>query len=175
MPRFLPLPSLALFALCAGICPHAGAVTVLSDSGPANYCRPALPVFDAQVRTRPLAIRNEGSSPVFISCAMPTESLPGGINRTGNFFIDVRHDSPVNTGSDSIEIACTAISGDTGFTALQAVTRSHTLSPGESATLSWQPSNFPEGEMLRAMSFSCVLPSKGAIGNMKILVQDNGT
>lgn len=36
-------------------------------------CEAPLSVFDAPLRKRPVAIRNEGSSGIFISCAVPTD------------------------------------------------------------------------------------------------------
>lgn len=174
MPRPVLLSTLALLALCAGACPDAGAIAVTVDSGPANYCRPALPAFDAQVRTRPLAIRNEGSSNVFISCAMPTESLTaGGINRTGLFAISTKHDNPTtSTGPDTIEITCTAVSG--AFTAVQAVTKSLALDRGGIGNMVWTSGDFAGDVTPRAVSFSCVLPPTGAIGNI-LLQQDDAT
>jgi hypothetical protein len=66
-------------------------------------CQSALPVFDGQIRKRPLAVQNEGTASAFVSCSFVT---PGDF--VGVFQISLYADN--NTGS-AIDISCTLVSG----------------------------------------------------------------
>lgn len=39
------------------------------------FCQPALPTFDGNIRKRPLAVQNEGSSNAFITCSLLAQGL----------------------------------------------------------------------------------------------------
>ncbi len=63
---------LALLTLPVGLALAASAAPVWSavkQTPAAGACKSALPAFDGLIRTRPLAVQNEGTSPAFVSCA----------------------------------------------------------------------------------------------------------
>jgi len=139
---------------------HGGACAqdAFVSSGSGNYCRPALPAFDRRIRTRPLAVQNESGATAFVSCSVAMDQ----------WFEPIRMDTSdirmgfVNHGSTSIVIACTGVSGrERGPN--RFVTRSTTLQPGQSRSISWR-GDFAEGGLMPGfMSFSCALPPGGAI------------
>jgi hypothetical protein len=67
-----------------------------------GVCRPALPAFETQVRSRPLAMQNEGTTTVFVTCAIPQftslsdDALGVGLNFT-------------NTGSAEANVSCVGV------------------------------------------------------------------
>ncbi len=75
--RFATLSAAAALALGSGYAPQANAVSMAANA--TAFCQTALPVFDGNVRKRPLAVTNEGTSNAFISC-----SIPKGPDSTGN-------------------------------------------------------------------------------------------
>ncbi|MEP6634229.1 MAG: hypothetical protein ABJA62_08455 [Luteimonas sp.] len=71
-------------------------------------CQSALPVFEGQIRKRPLAIQNEGTASTFISCSlMGTDRSVAGITE-----IDIVADN--NTASP-VDLTCTLVTGLSKF------------------------------------------------------------
>ncbi|MEO6138716.1 MAG: hypothetical protein ABIP11_08660, partial [Luteimonas sp.] len=65
-------------------------------------CQSALPVFDGQIRKRPLAVQNEGTSAAFVSCSfMDTDRSVNGVT-------DVFLYADNNTSS-SVTVNCTLV------------------------------------------------------------------
>jgi hypothetical protein len=60
---------LVLSAAAADV--HAGSATYVFQNA-TGFCQPALPVFEGNIRKRPTAIANEGTSNAFVSCSMQT-------------------------------------------------------------------------------------------------------
>lgn len=71
-------------------------------------CQSALPVFDGQIRKRPLAVQNEGTAPAFVSCSfMSTDRSDAGMTE-----VYVYADN--NTAS-SVDLTCTLVTGVSGL------------------------------------------------------------
>ncbi len=71
-------------------------------------CQSALPVFDGQIRKRPLAVQNEGTSAAFVSCSfMDTDRSVNGVT-------DVYLYADNNTSS-SVTVNCTLVTGVSGL------------------------------------------------------------
>jgi hypothetical protein len=69
-----------------------------------GVCQSALPVFDGQIRKRPLAVQNEGTASAFVSCAFMSPAAGGaGVDQ-------IRLYADNNTGSP-VDITCTLVSG----------------------------------------------------------------
>jgi hypothetical protein len=70
-------------------------------------CQSALPVFDGQIRKRPLAVQNEGTSAAFVSCSfMDTDRSVNGVT-------DVYLYADNNTSSP-VTVNCTLVTGISG-------------------------------------------------------------
>lgn len=73
-----------------------------------GVCQSALPVFDGQIRKRPLAIQNEGTASAFVSCSfMSTDRSDDGITE-----VYVYADN--NTAS-AVDLTCTLVQGVSGL------------------------------------------------------------
>lgn len=69
-----------------------------------NFCQSALPVFDSQIRKRPLAVQNEGNAAAFVTCSFASQ---GGIQAVTS--VDVWFASAVSTA-----LSCTGVAGVDG-------------------------------------------------------------
>lgn len=65
-------------------------------------CKSALPVFDGNIRSRPLSVRNEGSAGAFVSCSVPYKY--GGD-------LSIAAVRITNTGSAEATVNCTFVNG----------------------------------------------------------------
>ena len=79
-------------------------------AGPTARCQSALPVFDGNVRKRPLAVQNEGLRNAFITCSFEVDA--GNAIGNGPVLLDTYFTSTVGP----ININCTAVSGFQGGT-----------------------------------------------------------
>lgn len=106
---------------------------------PVSICQTALPVFDGQIRKRPKALRNEGTSVAFVTCSWSMQadsSIDGPSYIVMGFSID-------DGVPDSI--SCTAILGSDGES-FSSYTRSTDLhSNGGQRWLTWVPTDFGAG------------------------------
>jgi hypothetical protein len=89
----------------------AGAVTSSRafNQNATGLCQSALPTFDGQIRKRPLAVQNEGTSSAFVSCAFMVPSKGTGVTQ-----VTLTAD---NNTSSPVDISCTLVSGVSHFTA----------------------------------------------------------
>lgn len=53
---------------------QAATATRLYFQNASGICQPALPVFDGNIRKRPTAVANEGTSNAFVSCSSQTQA-----------------------------------------------------------------------------------------------------
>lgn len=164
-PIFSATAALALCVVAANPA-HAGPGAI--SSGPANYCRPALPAFDGKIRTRPLAMQNEGNDNAFVTCSM------GSIREFGTEADTVEYDIAVsNNSQQQMEILCTAVSGRASAPAgVHSVTRGLSLAPGAEAVFEFDNGDFPGAAIPLLVSYSCLLPPGGAINDMYVLYDD---
>src|SRR5690606_26295860 len=96
---FVTALAAACFALAA---PQANAETQVNASG---ACKSALPVLDGNIRSRPLGVRNEGTSHAFVSCSLPAEH--GSRISLAGIFV-------TNSGSETVTVNCTMVNGRQG-------------------------------------------------------------
>ena len=144
----------ALFAaLATFLLPtDAAANAVLRDvisHGTAN-CQSALPVFDGNIRKRPKALANEGSSAAFVTCDF--ESTPNAMSQVAVvrvFFI--------NRSAAARTISCTAVFGVGDTVLVPSNTKSITAAAGEAVELEWDANNDNGGAFYSAPALSCNL------------------
>ncbi len=76
-----------------------------SAANAAARCNGALPSFEGNLRKRPLAVNNEGTSTAFVTCAfeIDDEQAINGADYYGAYFI--------NKGTAAANVTCTGVSG----------------------------------------------------------------
>ncbi len=132
-----------------------------------SHCQTALPVFDGNVRKRPLAVQNEGDGDVFVTCSFTGQAIG---------LVQVRlYLSNANPPSQQIPVSCTAVTGHRRQ-ANEYVTKT-TVVQGYLGQLLWNnedfvgtPNSIPG---LGLFSVSCKLPPGIGIGNSTILFLEN--
>lgn len=148
----------AAVASCAGM-QTAHAVPTLQErttiATAVALCQPALPVFDGNIRKRPLAVQNEGTSNAFVSCGL-IEDVSGyssGAKTVAAYL--------VNTGTTSATINCTLVSGNGrhGDSVLY-FPKSATISAGDNSSLIFWSAAADNGGVNfdQVVSVSCQLP-----------------
>lgn len=141
-------------ALAAGVLMsgNASAVTVNRaqiSHGTAN-CQSALPVFDGNIRKRPMAVANEGTSTAYVTC--DSEQIPDsgpGFTGVGVYFVNRR-------GADGVSVSCTLADG--AFVASAFFPKTTTIAAGASGYITWNYTADNAGAYFRAPATSCALP-----------------
>lgn len=153
--RIAALAALAGASLASAPSPVGAAQFQTPASG---ACRSALPVFEGQLRTRPLGVGNEGTANAFVTCNQHTEMA---VIQYNWIFVTLtsRADVPVT-------VTCTSVDGfDFG---LQNVfqTASTELQPGGRSFLHFRP--IPPATTFTApfANLSCNLPPGVSLGRI---------
>lgn len=156
--RATALATAVVVAGAAMLSGNAEAALRQISSQATNYCQSALPVFDGNIRKRPLGVQNEGTGSAFITCSYPTGEgrLIAGSNttRVWQYFIN-------NTDED-ITVNCTGVSGLVAASAEYLPKSIVVPAGGASTQLSWfavdfagAPAVFPNQSVF---SISCSIP-----------------
>src|SRR5690554_5703366 len=133
------------------------------QSSAAGLCQGALPAMDANLRKRPLAVANEGDSPVFVTCAFTTLMDQGGGGGVGQDNV-VRYFGMFLSSHvpEPQTVSCTGVIGFDGSPDLQYVSLEVDVSSEtpDSNYLYFYPEDAgPEQEHLHQLvSMSCRLP-----------------
>jgi len=145
-------------AFAAGAQPADAAEIQVNASG---ACKSALPVFDGNMRSRPLSVRNEGDANAFVSCSVPHEH--GGDLYLAALLIN-------NTGSTQAIVNCTFVNGRNLFDP-QYTPGSLTLPAGAGNWMVFflEDAPPPGGDLA---NFSCNLPPGTEIGMVSIVEED---
>ncbi len=103
-------PSLATAVLGLAFALHSPASVAQSagivGANATNSCAGTLPVYQTQLRQRPLALTNEGTSSAFATCAFDLEGAFGGFEPVTAVYIYLTN----STGS-TIDVNCTLVDG----------------------------------------------------------------
>ncbi|MGH8032100.1 MAG: hypothetical protein ACREO8_06975 [Luteimonas sp.] len=140
----------AAAVLCASMS-EARAVDVLSTfaTNAVGNCQGALPVYEALIRKRPLAIVNEGTQNAFVICAFTSEQLSLGITAYGTRL--------TNTSAIPQTVTCTGVTGEEG--SAQYFVKAVGLPPGESRRIEFSFLLDNLGILFDSrLSLSCRLP-----------------
>src|SRR5690606_4917118 len=115
-----------------------------------GICQAALPVFDGQIRKRPLAIGNEGEASACGSCSLRSEYLGGGLGDSIGLQVLV-----TNQAAGTSTINCTMVAGwEFGDTPPLYVSMSAVVAPGRSSNMYFYST---EG-FQNPLNLSCMLP-----------------
>lgn len=153
-------------ALVAGLvaATPADAVTHVTASNATNYCQTALPVFDGNVRKRPLAVQNEGGSNAFVTCAYHSEDGP--VLAAQVWF----HNSSGVAG----DVTCTGVAGYNDPTVRESAVKVVNLpGDGTQVALEWEAVDFPGGAMETGLfAVSCNLQPGMGVDDAYIAYDD---
>jgi hypothetical protein len=160
----------ALAVAAAALSGPASADLVLRDYtiNAAGNCQPALPVFSTNFRQRPLGIKNEGTTPAYVTCSLPGDFITAGNNFAGIGF--------VNTGAADYDVSCTFTDGVAApFSTPNYYPQTVTVPAGSANAAIWDPAAFALTTFSQYANFSCLLPPGGEINLLEIqFEQDNG-
>ena len=148
-------------AVGLGLSGQASAVTVNRNyfsHGTAN-CQSALPVFDGNIRKRPLAVANEGTTTAFITCDSESiNSSASGFSKVGVYFIN-------RAGTAGLTVNCTLVNGViTAFGSFPKTTAA--IAVGAQDNILWTTAD-NAGANFEAPAVSCALPAGVDIGAMQ--------
>lgn len=154
---------LAALVALAAVDADAGSYGRRFIQTPVNNCQPALPAFDGQIRKRPKAVQNEGTSTAFVTCAWTSQGVHGvgaGENPRG---LMVRFSVPDGVTRN---VSCTVVLG-TITEDLPTLTVSRTVGAGAYQTITLTPQSFGRDDEFPhgLVSLSCALPPGMAIND----------
>lgn len=162
------MPAMATCALALGAMLHApdssAATERVQRISASAVCEAPLPVYDITLRKRPIGIGNEGTTTIFVSCALPTDAAapPGGA--TVSVRLAMLADLPAAT------VTCQLVAGtpdNLTFTAGTAVVQS-----SGAVWLTWN--NVHKGSTAGTLNFSCNLPPRIDISTIMYREVDAG-
>ena len=147
--------SLGMAALAASGTSHAATIASKFKSNASGVCQSAFSAgAGAVVRTRPLAIQNEGASNAFVTCSVPYNEDAGEQPNAmgfGAYF--------VNNTAAPVDVSCTLVSGTPRIGA-NYVVKETTLPPGDvQEFIAFFPADLPDAPAtIFAPNLSCGLP-----------------
>jgi hypothetical protein len=151
LPNYITCPA---FLLLIGATTGATAAEVETSyfSHAAANCQSALPVFDGNIRKRPKALANEGTSIAFVTCAFEqTPTPPNKIVRVIQLAL--------NRGGVARTVSCTLVDGIRDEVLSPSHTQTVTLNGnGVWAALVWDADLMNEGTNYTSPALSCSLP-----------------
>lgn len=124
--------------------------------GASAACRPALPAFDGAIRTRPLAMANEGSSSAFITCS--NWSTP---------FAETNYNTVVtlaNRSAGPVDVTCTLVAGGDTGPAPTYTPKTITIPANASGNIVW--GTLANAALPGTLRFSCGLPPRVELGQL---------
>lgn len=168
--KFILLSALAVGIVGASATPDAQALTRWLNVNGSGACQSALPVFDVQIRKRPLAVQNEGTTPAYITCSFYTM----GPFSSSVIRVNARvHDGVADT------LTCTGVNGYAGGKAVYLVKNFSLPADGSLQEMQWSPAEFngpdafdPNAFDLYNFGISCNLNPGVGIGSIEIFYED---
>lgn len=137
--------------LCTG---QAAAVTsnrTQAQNG-AGACQSALPVFDGNIRKRPLGIGNEGTFSAYVSCSLAAEDLYVSLNSSNGLLLS-------NRGTATATVDCTLVTGILNVNIPSYFPKSVAIPAGGWTSLFWSPGSDNGGAAFEnGLNYSCRLP-----------------
>ncbi len=133
-----------------------------------SYCQTALPVFDGNIRKRPLAVQNEGRVPAFVTCSFAAQNTP----------LDSVTVFAFNGSDATVSFKCTGVTGGAGSASNQYVVKTVSIPASDRDGLAWIPADFGGAATIPGsgyFSVSCVLPpGLGINDSVVVFVEDVG-
>jgi hypothetical protein len=131
-----------------------------------SFCQTALPVFDGNVRKRPLAVQNEGTGDAFVTCSFTGQVVE--LDSAGLY--------AVNNGSSDATLSCTAVTG-LNDSLNEYVTKTITITASDVGGMIWAGADFAGAPDtipgLGLFNVSCKLPPGVGIGSAYVRFQED--
>ena len=131
-----------------------------------SFCQTALPVFDGNVRKRPLAVQNEGGGDAFVTCSLTGQVVE--LDSAGLYAI--------NNGSSNASLSCTAVTG-LNNSLNEYVTKTIIVPASDVGTMTWEGADFAGAPAtipgLGLFNVSCKLQPGVGIGSSYIRFQED--
>lgn len=144
MLKHLPLAAAIVVATAAYMAPSdAGAINFRQNA--TGVCQSNLPTSDTQIRKRPTAIRNEGTSSAFVSCSLGAE------NAVTNTNVEILF---TNVSAAAVDVSCTFVTGRVN-TGPQFYPVTVNIAGNSDDFVS---EVFPEADLANLVNASCLLP-----------------
>ena len=139
---------LAAIAALLALATSGRADAIEIQTGAAGACKSALPAFDGNIRTRPLAVQNEGTAAAFVSCSNSNRTADNSFRNTiVGIWVQ-------NNNATVVNVSCTFVDGILGSAEFHPKTQLFGANSG--AFIAWQA---PEGDPYTPFAnFSCNLP-----------------
>lgn len=133
-------------------CGAANAATVerVMHQNASAFCQGALPAFAGTLRSRPLAVVNEGNAPAFVTCSFTTSPQFGIVNRLSVYFTN-------QNDSGSVQINCTGVFGVQRSAPVYLV-KSVVVASGATANLAWEAADNGGADLPGPGNISCAMP-----------------
>jgi hypothetical protein len=138
--------------------------------GAAGICAPSLPVHGANLRARPLALVNEGTSDVFVTCTFFGDDTAGG-RAASRIAINIG-----NEGAATAIVSCTLVNGFASGSAINATysTKSSAVFSRTGVFLSWTPQELGgTPASIQRAAVQCRLPARTALHYVGIHYPEN--
>ncbi len=120
-----------------------------------GFCQPSLPAFDGNIRKRPTAVANEGTSAAFVSCSGPTSAE----DTTGVSSLNL---VLYNRTAAAISVTCSLVDS---FTAGGLVVPKTVSIPANNrAFFTWTLADVGSPPSMQWANFNCGLPPSTDVG-----------
>lgn len=164
------LMSFLAVAVGAGLCGQARAVDVDRDylSHGTASCQAALPVFDGNIRKRPMALANEGTGNAFVTCDTDTmDNFNSEKFKTVGIYF-------TNRSAASVTVSCTLVTGLTPFVPIVSFPKtSPTIPSGGNSAVVWTASGDNSDVNFGYPAVSCNLPAGVEINVTRFVYVEN--
>lgn len=144
---------ISCLAVLIAVSPPVLAVNVIRDelNLAATACQPALPAYAGVLRTRPVAIQNEGDASAFVTCGL--RGVKGNVRSVRRAGVYLR-----NNAATPKTVSCTLVDTGVNMNNPTYLVRSTVLAANQIPTLVEWTSADNGGTAFRYPAFSCVLP-----------------
>lgn len=136
--------------------------TYVQAQNAAGPCKPALPIYDTNIRARPLAFQNESTTGVsaFANCMLSWQKNSYGVE---SYRVLVKNLRP----SGSVTVNCTGVVGQEGAASYKV--KSVTLAAGASGWVTFNGADFNlPSEFKRNPNVQCLLPNLTGITETEV-------
>jgi len=134
---------------------EAATATRLHFENATGFCQSALPIFDGNVRKRPTAVANEGTSNAFISCSMAASA-------NGSTGIEVISLFIYNKTAVAVNVTCSLVNHyQAGGT---VVPKTQSVRAIGIAEFVWTRGDVGNPASMKYANFSCNLPPGTEVG-----------
>lgn len=165
-----PLIIMSSLAITLAVSTSADAVNRYREkmTNATGNCQAALPAFEGQIRKRPLAVQNEGTSNAFVTCSLTTDTDFGTSEGTEGYAVWF-----INNSASVKTVDCTGVIGRALVGSPTFIVKSVSVGAGATAFLVWDATDNGGNPFDAALpvNVSCNLPVGTGISNSYVWYQ----